>query len=195
MTPRVNQPADPTDAVPPLHAPDLAKRLTAAYALGWASLLTMACACAAIPAARWFAEHALAVDLHARLRVANAPGLETFTSLLATNIRATAWPLVPAAFGAERSRTGRRLVHAAALVSLATNVLPAGAALGAYRLALVPYLPHLPLELYAITAGPASWLLVARGRCNRRQLLPIAASICAALAVAAFLETWATPER
>jgi hypothetical protein len=190
-----NDAADPPRAVPALDAPELTKCLTATYALGWASLLTMACACAAIPPARWFAEHALAVDIHGHVRAAEPRGLGTFTSLLTTNLRATGWPLVPAALGAQRSSTVRRIVHAAALLSLATNMLPAGAALGVYRWTLVPYLPHLPLELYAITAGPTSWLLVSRGRCSRRQLLPIAASICATLAGAAFLETWATPGR
>jgi hypothetical protein len=155
----------------------------------------MACTCATIPPARWFAEHALAVDLHAHVRAVEPRGLGTFISVLATNLRASGWPLVPAALGAQRSPIVRKIVHAAALVSLAANLLPAGAALGVYRWALVPYLPHLPLELYAITAGPTSWLLVAHGRCNRRQILPIAASICATLAGGAFLETWATPNR
>jgi hypothetical protein len=80
-------------------------------------------------------------------------------------------------------------------MSFAANVLPVGAALGVYRVKLAIYLPHLPLELYAITAGPASWLLVVRGRQSHRQVLAVAMSISAALLGAAFLETWAVPHR
>jgi len=59
----------------------------------------------------------------------------------------------------------------------------------------VPYLPHLPFELYAITAGPAVWLISTRKPITRRQLGVIAASILAALVVAALLETCAVPHR
>ena len=174
---------------------ELAERLAFAYGTGWIALFAMACACALLPSARWIAQHALALDLHAHIRPAPPAAIDTFGSLLITNLRATAWPLVPGALGAERSRSSRWLVDSAVLISVALNLLPVGAALGIYRRELVPYLPHLPLELYAITAGPATWLLIAHGRCSARQLPVVAASISVALAGAAFLETWAVPQR
>ena len=64
-----------------------------------------------------------------------------------------------------------------------------------YRNQLVPYLPHLPLELYAITTGPAAWLLSTRRQITHRQLAQVALSMLAALTVAAVLETWAVPHR
>jgi len=174
---------------------DLAERLAVAYGAGWIALFAMVSACALLPCARWIAQHALALDLHAHIRPAPPAAISTFGSLLITNLRATAWPLVPGVLGAERSRFSRWLVHSAVLISVAVNLLPVGAALGVYRSELVPYLPHLPLELYAITAGPATWLLIARGRCSGRQLPLVALSISVALAGAAFLETWAVPQR
>ena len=59
----------------------------------------------------------------------------------------------------------------------------------------MPYLPHLPLELYAITTGPAVWLLSTRRQIARRELALIAVSMLVALTLAAALETWAVPHR
>jgi hypothetical protein len=89
----------------------------------------------------------------------------------------------------------RRVTHAAVAVSLAVNLLPVAAAIGVYRYQLVPYLPHLPLELYAITTGPTAWLLATHGTLTRRQTALIAASMLLALTGAALLETWAVPHR
>jgi hypothetical protein len=180
---------------PLLSSRELAEHLALGYAAGWASVLATACACALIPSARWLAHDALALNLHTRIQPAPAPTLGTVSSLLLANLRATAWPLVPIALRADKSCGSRRLVHTAVLMSFAANVLPVGAALGVYRVKLAIYLPHLPLELYAITAGPASWLLVVRGRQSHRQVLGVAMSIGAALLGAAFLETWAVPHR
>ena len=181
--------------IPPVSSREFAQELALGYAAGWATVLATACACALIPSARWLAHDALALNVHARIRPAPAPTLGTFSSLLLTNVRATAWPLVPAALRAQQSCGLRRIVHGAVLISFGANVLPVGAALGVYRLKVTLYLPHLPLELYAITAGANSWLLVARGRYSNTQLAAVAISIGAALLCAAFLETWAVPHR
>ena len=171
------------------------EQLAGAYSVGWTVLVAVAGVCALVPAARWVAQHELAVDLHVRIRPAPPPTLHACLWLIANNLRATAWPLVPALLDAERSRRLRQIMHAAVAVSLAANLLPVAAALGVYRRTLVPYLPHLPLELYAITTGPATWRLRAGGRCTTRQMLQIAASIVFALSAAAFLETWAVPHQ
>jgi hypothetical protein len=181
--------------IPPVNSSKLAQQLAFGYAAGWATVLATACTCALIPSARALAHDALALNLHARIRPAPAPTLGAFSSLLLTNVRATAWPLVPVALRAEQSCTLRRIVHGAVLISLGANVLPVGAALGVYRFRVTLYLPHLPLELYAITAGASSWLLVARGRHKNAHLAAVGISIGAALLGAAFLETWAVPHR
>jgi hypothetical protein len=181
--------------IPSVSSREFAQQLALGYAAGWATVLGTACACALIPSARWLAHDALAINFHARIRPAPAPTLGTFSSLLLTNVQATAWPLVPVVLRAEQSRGLRRIVHGAVLISLGANVLPVGAALGVYRLTLTPYLPHLPLELYAITTGASSWLCVARGRPRNAHLVAGGISIGAAILVAAFLETWAVPHR
>lgn len=173
-----------------------AAELASAYLLGFTVLIVVAAVCAIVPAARWLAHHALALALHARITPAPAPTLAGAGWLLANNVRATGWPLLAVALRAHRH--GRRVtgvVHAAVLVSAAANLLPVAAAIGVYRSQIVPYLPHLPLELYAITTGPATWLTCTRHPITRRQLAAIAVTVLAALAGAAVLETWAVPHR
>jgi hypothetical protein len=179
------------------HAPHrgLAGELATAYTLGWTLLLLVAAMCAMVPAARWLAHHELALALNVRIRPAPAPSLGGAGWLLVNNLRATGWPLVAVALRAHRTAGVRRVVHAAVLVSLAANLLPVAAAIGVYRSQLVPYLPHLPLELYAITTSPATWVISTRQPVSRRQLAAVALTILAALAGAAGLETWAVPHR
>jgi hypothetical protein len=173
----------------------LGEQLLAAYTTGWTVLLTVAGICALVPAARWLAHHELALALHLRVRPAPRPTLAGAGWLLANNLRATAWPLVPVLARAQQPAWLRRLIHAAVLASLAVNLLPVGAAIGVYRARLVPYLPHLPFELYAITTGPTAWLISTRRPLPRRQVATVAASMVAALVAAALLETWAVPHR
>ncbi len=173
----------------------LGEQLLAAYSTGSTVLLATAGICALVPAARWLAHRELALALHLRIRPAPPPTLAAAGWLLANNLRATAWPLAPVLVRAQQPAWLRRLVHAAVLASLAANLLPVGAAIGVYRARLVPYLPHLPFELYAMTTGPAAWLISTRRPITRRQLAAIAASMLVALTAAALLETWAVPHR
>lgn len=169
--------------------------LAAGYTLGWTALLAVSAICALVPAARWAAHHALSLDLHVHIRPAPRPTWRTALGLLLNNVRATGWPLLAATLGAARTTLLRRVTHAAVAVSLLVNLLPVAAAIGVYRSQLVPYLPHLPLELYAITTGPTTWLLASSGSVTRRQTALIGLSMLLALAGAAFLETWAVPHR
>lgn len=158
-------------------------------------LLAVAGICAMIPAARWLAHHELALQLHVRIHPAPAPTLHAAFGLLVNNARATGWPLLATVLGAQQPPLLRRAVHAAVAISLAANLVPVAAAIGVYRSALVPYLPHVPLELYATTTGPTTWLLSTSRTLTRRQLALIALSIVLALAAAALLETWGVPHR
>ena len=171
------------------------EQLLAASTTGWTVLLAVAGICALMPAARWLAHHELALALHLRIRPAPRPTIGAAGWLLANNLRATAWPLIPVLARAQRPDWLRRVIHAAVLASVAANLLPVGAAIGVYRDRLVPYLPHLPFELYAITTGPVAWMISTRRPLTRRQLATIAASMIGALVVAAVLETWAVPHR
>ena len=170
--------------------------LAAGYSAGWTVLLAVSATCALVPAARSVAHHLLSLDLHVHIHPAPRPTIRTAAGLLLNNVRATGWPLLAATLGAARSTPlRRRVTHAAVAVSLAVNLLPVAAAIGVYRSELVPYLPHLPLELYAITTGPTTWLLASHSALTRRQTGLITASMLLALAAAAFLETWAVPHR
>jgi len=180
----------------PTRHPGLAGELTTGYTLGWTVLLLVAAICAMVPAARWVAHHELALALHIRIGPAPPPTLAAAGWLVVNNVRATGWPLLAVGLGVDRHGRGlRRVVHTAVLVSLAANLLPVAAAIGVYRSQIIPYLPHLPLELYAITTGPATWLITTRQPISRRQLATVAVSILGALAGAAVLETWAVPHR
>ncbi len=172
----------------------LAEELALAYGAGWTVLVAVAGVCAVVPGARWLAHHELALALHVRIAPAPAPSSRGAAWILVDIIRATGWPLL-AAIGAQHPSWLRRVTHGAVLASLAANLLPVAAAIGVYRSALVPYLPHLPLELYAITTGPTAWLLSTRGQLTRRELALVALSMLVALALAAGLETWAVPHR
>ena len=173
----------------------LVPRLAAAYVAGWCALLTGALACALLPGARWLAHATFGLALGARLHPAGAPSVAGALALLANNGRAAAWPLLPAALGAGRLPGARRVVDAAVFISLALNLLPVGAALGIYRLGLAPYLPQLPLELYAVTSAAACWQASRRRRLCRHEVAAITASIMLALVLAALLEIWAVPHR
>ena len=173
----------------------VSEQLAAGYTAGWTVLLAVSATCALVPAARSLAHDLLSVDLHVHIRPAPRPTLRAAVGLLVNNVRATGWPLLAATLGAGRSTLLRRVTHAAVSVSLLVNLLPVAAAIGVYRSQLVPYLPHLPLELYAITTGPTSWLLATHGALTRRQAVLIAASMLLALSGAALLETWAVPHR
>jgi hypothetical protein len=173
----------------------LPARLAAAYAAGWLAVAAAALLCALVPAARWLAHHAFGLQLHARLHRAPAPSVDGALALLANNVRATCWPLLPVALRAERYPGVRRLVDVAVALGLAVNLLPVGAALGAYGPRLVPFLPQLPLELYATTAGPACWWLCSRRALGNRALAAVAGSTLLTLLIAAGLETWGVPHR
>lgn len=158
-------------------------------------LLAVSATCALLPTARLVAHRLLSLELHVRIHPAPRPTLHTAVGLLVNNVRASGWPLLAATLGAARSTVLRRVTHAAVVASLAVNLLPVAAAIGVYRSQLVPYLPHLPLELYAITTGPTAWLLATHGALTRRQIALVAASMLLALIGAALLETWAVPHR
>ena len=114
--------------------------------------------------------------------------------LTAHNIPIAAWPLLLGLAGAQSSRRGRTAADTLVLACMLANVVPVGAALGAYGTALLPYVPQLPLEWAGLAAGYAGWLVQRRRPLTARARLAWLALICGLLA-AGVLETAAVPHR
>jgi hypothetical protein len=123
------------------------------------------------------------------------PDIERVMALAAHNIPIAAWPLLLGMMGAHRSRRSRRIADCLVLACMAANVLPVGAALGAYGAALLPYIPQLPLEWAGLAVGAGSWLVQRRRVVTAREGLVWFALITAALLCAAALETFTVPHR
>jgi hypothetical protein len=121
--------------------------------------------------------------------------LDRVLGLAAHNILIVSWPLLLGALGVHRSRRARCVADCLVLACIVINVAPVGAALGAYGLALVPYVPQLPLEWGALCAGADAWLQHRESPIGRAEALRRLAMIASLLCVAALLETLATPRR
>ena len=169
--------------------------LAEGYAAAWALLLTSTLTAALVPGAAWLVHALLGLPLHVRIHPAPPPTIHGTVLVFAMNIRATCWPLIPAALGASRFAPLRWLIHVVVAFSVVSNLLPVGTALGVYGPRLVPYLPQLPFELYAVSGGATCWWACCDRSLGWAQLVWIGCSIAAALAVAAPLESWGTPHR
>ena len=75
----------------------LGERLALAYSAGWTVLVAVAGVCAAVPGARWFAHHELALALHVRIAPRPRRARAAPAWILVDNIRATGWPLLAVA--------------------------------------------------------------------------------------------------
>jgi hypothetical protein len=154
----------------------------------WTLTAAAALITAALPAAGQLARH----ELRLALVPASAPPVTRMLSVALTNAFAAGWPLLLALL--DGPRRAIRAVHRALIALwLAVNVIPVGAAIGAYGARILPYLPHLPLEWTAVALALAGYLH-ARGRQEPgRALLAPALGLTIVLIAAAALETYATP--
>jgi hypothetical protein len=102
------------------------------------------------------------------------PDLSRVMALTAHNLPIAAWPILLGVLGAHRHRLTIRIADTVLLGTLTANVLPVGAALGAYGTALLPYVPQLPAEWAGLALGSGAWLVQRRApccsarRCSRR---------------------------
>jgi len=112
--------------------------------------------------------------------------------VLATNLPALSVPLLLAATLAGQGRAWRLLGDLVTATVMVANAGLVGAALGSWGTRLAPYLPHLPLELAALTCSSAAWW---SRRDHPRPLWRPAASVLCLAALAALLEVYATPHR
>jgi hypothetical protein len=123
------------------------------------------------------------------------PDIERVMALAAHNIPIAAWPLLLGVMGAHRSPRGRRIADCLVLACIVANILPVGAALGAYGVALLPYIPQVPLEWAGLALGAGSWLVQRQSPLTAGEGWRWFALISVVLVAAAALETFAVPHR
>jgi hypothetical protein len=163
-----------------------------AYAAVWTVMLVLAAGTAlAAVGARRSVRHLLGLSL----KPDPAPQVGHVLALAAHNIPIVSWPLLLGVMGAHRSRVGRGVADTMVAACVFANVLPVGAALGAYGAQLLPYLPHLPLEWGSLALGASGWLVQRRVALTVREGLGLFAVIAGVLVCAAILETVAVPHR
>jgi len=124
-----------------------------------------------------------------------SPGVTRVLRLAAHNIPIVAWPLLLGILGAQRHRLGRALADCLVLACIAANVVPVGAAFGAYGVALLPYVPQLPLEWAALALGAGAWMNQRRNGMSAREGLMRLTPIACLLVCAGVIETAAVPHR
>jgi hypothetical protein len=165
-----------------------------AYAAVWmatlvpAALVALAGRALALPV-RHLLALALTADRNPPPRIGHA------LALAAHNIPIAAWPLLLGLTGAHRHRLATHVADGALLACILLNVLPVGAALGAYGAPLLPYLPQLPLEWAGLALGASAWLVQRRRALTVHEGLGLLTLIAGVLLCAAVLETVAVPHR
>jgi hypothetical protein len=122
-----------------------------------------------------------------------APGLGHVFVLSAHNLPVAAWPVLLGIAGAHRQEVARHLADALMAGCTAVNLLPVGAALGAYGPALLPYIPQLLFEWAALALGASAWLLQRRQALTARQAAALLTLTASVLICAATVETVAVP--
>jgi hypothetical protein len=116
-------------------------------------------------------------------------------ALAAHNLPVEGWPLLLGVAGVHRARVSRRIANAALCAAVLVNVLPVGAALGAYGSPLLPYLPQLPLEWAGLALGASAWLLQRQKPLTVSEGLALAVLIAALVMGAGIAETSGVPRR
>lgn len=163
-----------------------------AYGAIWAATLVAAALVAVVGPLKSPVRHLLALRLPAT--ETPAPQLAQIVSLTTHNLPIAAWPLLLGVVGAHRSDLSRKIADTVLAGTIAVNVLPVGAALGAYGPVLLPYVPQLPLEWAALAVGASSWLLQRDRTLTITQALTVLAVTGALLLSAATVETLAVPQ-
>ena len=116
-------------------------------------------------------------------------------AILEHNLRLLCLPFILAAFGFARGRLSRLAGDLIVTAIALGNPITVGLALGRDTATLAPYLAGLPVEWAALSLSSAVWLLARRHTLPRRTLLAYAAAVVVLAAIAATLETFASPHR
>jgi hypothetical protein len=162
-----------------------------AYAAIWAATLGTTLLVSAVALLEPPVRHLLRLRLQAN--ETPAPRLGHIVSLTAHNLPITAWPVLLGALGVHRRHSGRRVADILVVACIGANVLPVGAALGAYGSRLLPYIPQLPFEWAALAFGASAWLLQRHQPLSITQGIALATLIAVLLLCAATMETLAVP--
>lgn len=169
----------------------LSRAWAQAYSAIWAATLGAAALVAAIGPLNQPVQRLLGLRLDANGTPPPHPA--HVVALAAHNFPIAAWPLLIGVLGAHRKPVGRHVADAVLIACLSINVLPVGAALGAYGPALLPYVPQLPLEWAGLALGASAWLMQRRRALAASQGVAVAALIGIVLICAAAVETLAVP--
>ncbi|HEV3072148.1 MAG TPA: hypothetical protein VGY76_12075 [Solirubrobacteraceae bacterium] len=173
---------------------ELRRAWLAEYAATWIVTLVPA-ALLAIDLARLngLVRHVLGASLNPQRNP--PPNIGHVLALLAHNLPLAAWPLLLGVVGAHRRHLARQITDTVVATWLTANVLPVGAALGAYGSPMLRYLPQVPFEWAALALGASAWLLQRRHPLTVGEGAALFALIAGALLCAAVLETVAVPHR
>jgi hypothetical protein len=123
------------------------------------------------------------------------PGAAHVLALAAHNLPITCWPLLLGLTGVQRHRVSRKATDMLVLSCLLVNTLPVGAALAGYGLALIAYVPQLPVEWAALALGYASWPRQRARPMSARERVTWAALLSGLVMLAALLECAGAPHR
>lgn len=110
--------------------------------------------------------------------------------ILLSNLAVLAVPLLFAGAAAGRPGPWRVAGDLVTAGIVAINSLSVGAALALHGIALLPYLPHLPVEGAALALTGSTWL---SHRARRSGLVRVFAAIVVLAVAAALIEVYATP--
>jgi hypothetical protein len=172
----------------------LPRAWAAAYAAVWAATLGFAVLVAAAGAPLTTPVRRL-LGLRLMASVNPPPDLSRVMALTAHNLPIAAWPILLGVLGAHRHRLTIRIADTVLLVTLTANVLPVGAALGAYGTALLPYVPQLPAEWAGLALGSGAWLVQRRAPLTVKEGVVWFALTGYVLFCAAVFETFGVPHR
>ena len=154
----------------------------------WVLSVTSAVGTALVPALRDGVQSWLAL----RLEPHAADG-GYLVGIVVHNLRAAGWPLLVAARAARWPSRGRFIAATLVTTAATVNVVPVGAALGAYGAAVIPYLTHLPLEWAALSIPLGACLAARHQQPSVRQLALAAGAFCVLVLTAGLAETYLTP--
>ncbi len=165
-----------------------------AYAAIWIATLVPAAIVALVgqPLARP-ARRLLALALTAQHNP--PPHVGHVLAVAAHNIPIASWPLLLGVLGAHRHRLATHVADGVLLACIVVNTLPVGASLGAYGEAVLPYLPHLPLEWGGLAFGVSAWFAQRRQALTVSEGIGLFLLIACALLCAAVLESVGVPHR
>lgn len=164
-----------------------------AYGAIWSATLGTALIVGAVGPLRTPVRHLLDLRLHPS--ETPAPHLGHVIALAGHNLPIAAWPVLLGVAGANRSRLGRQVADTVLVTCVGVNILPVGAALGAYGPALLPYVPQLPLEWAGLAFGATAWLVQRDRALTVREGLAVLTITAVVLLCAASIETFAVPHQ